>query len=556
MRGIIKRFKSLVTTRNFSDNIASAKRSETIEKISEIFSMLRSSVAQTNLLNNLKIWNKTYTIMDNLGQEFEITELDYSIRQMLEKVQNSNNSISVHDYLALTELAILLRISDFKSSQFISLVRFIESYDTLLRLENGLNSETDVDSLVRIWTSFYRLRINAEAQSMLLGMILKQELSTDNFNKIISCPLLVSFMRSINKKDMLTLINHLEPLYKKIIEIDCSKMTVVEMETVINFCIVKSKIHLPISEDELAKVLTIVKNRSEELSVAIVRSLIGIIGHFSTPTLEEHRVLFNEAFNSMHNVIKKANDNIQTKFYLAYLEIMVEGKPRNIEDLLASIEENFQVFSAFNLGKYILCYLHNQRKRDFRSLDEKLMGKISNLYDQYNMDMSEDSNSNIDSNSIFLQTIEPLLSKLGLEYSTNFKHQIFFHDFLINNPGEWIRKNSEIFGEETNSIASFFEGEYPSKLAVEELYYSRLSPNSSNKSHNLFYGMLRRLRQNSKIIVIPIKSTFVHYLKFQGSEGSELKKILAFEIQKLVTRENQRIQRNREKREQFAKENK
>ena len=146
MRGIIRRFKSLVTTRNFSDNITSAKNSETIEKVHEIFSMLRSSVAQTNLLNNLKIWNKPSQIMDNIGQEFEITELDYSIRQMLEKVQNNNNAISVNDYLALTELAILLRISDFKSSQFISLVRFIESYDTLSRLESGLDSETDVDS--------------------------------------------------------------------------------------------------------------------------------------------------------------------------------------------------------------------------------------------------------------------------------------------------------------------------------------------------------------------------------------------------------------------------
>ena len=108
MRGIIRRFKSLVTTRNFSDNITSAKNSETIEKVHEIFSMLRSSVAQTNLLNNLKIWNKPSQIMDNIGQEFEITELDYSIRQMLEKVQNNNNASSVNDYLALTELAILL----------------------------------------------------------------------------------------------------------------------------------------------------------------------------------------------------------------------------------------------------------------------------------------------------------------------------------------------------------------------------------------------------------------------------------------------------------------
>lgn len=76
--------------------------------------------------------------------------------------------------MELVELTFMMRSSDQKSTQFIPMVRFLESLSTIERLEKSLANEDVVestDALTRAWVLFYRLKVNKESIDKLLSLI-------------------------------------------------------------------------------------------------------------------------------------------------------------------------------------------------------------------------------------------------------------------------------------------------------------------------------------------------------------------------------------------------
>ena len=526
------------------------------KELVSVFAALKPLARESGVLNELAFWSKIEADGESQNENLGITEIDSILREELSKIHANNDSINIENILLISEIGVILRSSNFKSSQFIPLIRTLESENILSNFENNIkNSDKNLDYLLRIWVSFYRIRLNKETCSFILNCIMKQQMELENVYNYISCPFLMLLIRKIDHREFKKLMEFLESKVPEMLAKPMDELNLMETQTKLLLLVLKSKVNLPIKHEEFINMLHLIKNKKDEIPNIILQKILGVLSHFSLLNPKEERELLKEAYSVIRDKIwEEYNESFRT-FYLASMDLIIEGKPRDIDSLLEYLKNNLDKASKINIFKYVMCYLKNNKSSQYRELNNETCGELDVLYENYfeNPEEEDESTSSMMSSS-FNMKIEPMLHNLGLSYDQNHKFEIFNYNFIFSNTSEWIRQNSELFGEETEYTAEFFEGEYPVKLGIEELYISRLSCNSDFKHGNLFYQMTQNLRKRSKVICIPLRSRLLHFFSKSESGEEKFMEFFAREIKFRVKKEKQRIEHRKNMIREFKKE--